>query len=238
MSNKVGFGRDAEEFIRQCSKKDDNNIGGYGIRVTAIVPSGDSAATVRLTVTGCGGSEESDHVLLMEHVKALSLEIGEIGGEIAEDIEYYASVARGYHSAMSSFAYAPSSLRALENKLINKDFDRDIAHEAVEIVRSRGYIDECAIAARRAQLLVDKKWGRSRIISKLREEGFGSEALRSGVAELDEVDFAENCAEIIKKKYGELSEDPYERNKALASLSRMGYSSADIRKAIKLLEYL
>ena len=239
MSNKLSFGRDAEDFLRSrsgnSSLNNDNDGGGYGIRITALVPSGNGSVTVHVSVTGCGGQEQSEHILLAEHVSQLSLAIGEISGEIMEEIEYFASVARGYFSAINSFAYGPSSLRALESKLVNKDFDRDVAHEAVLLVKARGYIDECEIAARRAQLLVDKKWGRTRIIAKLREEGFDTDALHRALEELAEVDFAENCAALIRKKFGDLPEIPRERNNALASLSRMGYSSSDIRRAIDLL---
>ena len=124
-------------------------------------------------------------------------------------------------------------MSGLEKKLVVKGFERDVARGAVDAVRSRGFVDENDIALRRAQLMADKLWGRSRIIAKLKDEGFGREAIAYGCDQLD-VDFVENCILLIRKKHREISIEPSERNKMMASLSRMGYSVTEIKKAINI----
>ena len=236
MSDKVGFGRDAEAFLRSigevgCSEKDETR----GIRVTKISPSGDERATIGLVVSSPFGREECEFVLLREHIDELGIAVGAIDPSLMTDIEYYAEVSKAYSSACSSFAYTSSSLRALEHKLVQKGFSKDVASDAVAAVSARGFVHEGDIATRRAQLMVEKHWGRSRIIMKLREEGFGNEALESAGEYLAGVDFAKNCAALIRKKFGETPTDSAERNKMFASLSRMGYSTSDIRRAIEIL---
>ena len=43
-------------------------------------------------------------------------------------------------------------------------------------------------------------------------------------------------AELIEKKYGGIPEDRHDRELMFASLTRMGYSSSDIRDAVRLLQ--
>lgn len=236
MSNKPSFGRDAEEFLRLVGiNENKSDKGGQGIRITALVPSSDSSVTVRVSVDGTGGSESKEFVLLKELCASLELSVGDIDGAVMPEIEYYADVTRAYFSACASFAYAPSSLRALEKKLVLKGFERDVAQDAIFAVRSRGFVDEADIAFRRAQLMVGKLWGRNRIIAKLREEGFDGDTVTFALRQLSDVDFAENCAALIRKKYRGTPSDASEKNKMLASLSRFGYTGAEIRMAIDII---
>jgi SOS response regulatory protein OraA/RecX len=50
------------------------------------------------------------------------------------------------------------------------------------------------------------------------------------------VDFAANCAELIRSRYGELPTSPDERRKLYAALSRYGYSSSEINSAMEMLK--
>ena len=52
---------------------------------------------------------------------------------------------------------------------------------------------------------------------------------------LEDVDFSQNCAALIKKHYGEVPTDADENRRMIASLSRYGYSIGEIRDAIRLL---
>ena len=233
MSNKPSFGRDAEEFLRLAGIKSNiSDKGGQGIKITALAPSSDHSVSVRVLIVGNGGRDEKEFVILSEHCEELGLEIGEMDGSLMPEIEYFSLVTKAYFSACASFAYTPSSLNALERKLVLKGFERDVARDAVDAVSSRGFVDENDIALRRAQLMADKLWGRSRIIAKLKNEGFGREAIAYGCDQLDDIDFVESCAALIRKKYREIPSEPYGRNKMLASLSRMGYSASEIKKAI------
>ena len=241
MSNKVGFGRDINAFLREIrqdadSGREEDLREAALSRITAIAPSGSERVTVRVTVANPSGSESVEFSLLKVHFARLGLAVGIIDEEILPELEYYADVARAYSSACSSFAFSPSPLRAIWKKLVQKGVERDVATDAIEVLKDSGAINEIEMACRRAQLLSEKPWGRSRILAKLREDGFEEVAISEAMAALDEVDFASNCAALIRKKFGEIPSERQELDKMYASLSRMGFSPSDIRAAMQLLK--
>ncbi|MBR4032373.1 MAG: RecX family transcriptional regulator [Clostridia bacterium] len=236
MSDKLTFGRDINEFLRsrgapRTETADADNGNGYGIRLLSAKPSGDERVILAISVSNPSGSEETEMVLLTEHFREMGLSVGILDAETMPELEYWSEVARAYFSACSSFAYTPSSLSTLRKKLIQKGFPKDVASDAIASVKSRGFVDEGQIALRRAQLCVDKKWGRSRVLMKLREEGFDEDSLGEARKFLATVNFAENCAALIKRKFGNIPDDRHERELMCASLSRMGYSATEIRAA-------
>jgi len=236
MSDKLTFGRDINEFLRsrgvpRAEVADADNGNGYGIRLLSAKPSGDERVILTISVSNPSGSEKTEMVLLTEHFREMNLSVGILDAEIMPELEYWSEVARAYFSACSSFAYTPSSLSTLRKKLIQKGFPKDVASDAIASVKSRGFVDERQIALRRAQLCVDKKWGRSRVLMKLREEGFDEDSLGEARKFLATVNFAENCAALIKRKFGNIPDDRHERELMCASLSRMGYSATEIRAA-------
>ena len=207
----------------------------HGIRITALVPTGGDRVTVRIVISNPAGREEREFVILKSHAEKMCLSIGEIYDELIDEIEYFASVAKAYGSACASFAYTPSSYSALFNKLLAKGFPKDVSLDAIDSLRCSGFVDESDIALRRAQIFVSRRWGRTRIIMKLREEGFEDDSLTLTKNYLDSTDFAALCAEHICKKYGRVPEDEHSRKLMYASLSRMGYSLSNINEAIKLI---
>ena len=235
MSNKLGFGRDVKEFLRTigCDDLDTSEEPALGIRITAIAPLGNEKVTVRVTLANQYGSENLEFTVMREHSDGLELRIGSISEDMLPELEYYAEVARAYSSACSSFAYTYSSHAFLLQKLLQKGFAKDVAADAIESVKLRGFVNEDEIAIRRSQVLAEKHWGRARIVMKLREEGFNGSAMYAVSCWLDQFDFVTSCADLIIKKYKGLPEDGHKRELMYASLMRMGFSSAEIRDAMK-----
>lgn len=234
---KLGFGRDADEFLRSLEKSDcrEKPEADSGIHIVSLVANDSGTVKVRMLVENEAGSENVEFSLLCELARELELSIGDIDGDTASEIERCSEITRAYVSAYSSIAFADSSCRALEWKLVQKGFARDIAEDAVGIVLSRGLIDENNTVESRVRVFLRKKWGRMRIIAKLREEGFGDGALKHAVSVMQNVDFVELCAELIEKKYGEIPSDRRELEKIYAFLARYGYSSSEVRSAIKII---
>ncbi len=210
------------------------------MRGSAIVKSisrrSDASYLMSVEVANESGSEIVEFILLDELFDSLDMEVGDEVSELLPTLDSYSDITAAFASACSSFAYVQASIKALYRKLISKGFSKETSREAIEIVRSRGFVDEQNIALRRAELMTEKLWGRSRILRKLFEEGFPEDVILNVSETLSEVDFARNCARVIEKKYSYLPEDRREREKMYASLSRLGYSSADIRKAMSLLK--
>lgn len=191
----------------------------------------DGRTEIAVIVGNRFGEERLVFVLLDELVDEAKLCEGSIDAERLSTLELLANATKAYISACASFAYSPCSLAALEKKLRIKGFDGEARDVAIELVRRKGFVDEDMLSKRRAELLVEKLWGRSRIIMQLRADGFSKTAVAAAYEYLDTVDFEEICYELIKKKKLLMPFDRREIDRAYASLARYGHSSSDIRAA-------
>ncbi len=187
---------------------------------------------VDVEVTNGEQVHSESFLLLDEFFSELDVNIGAISEELLCDIEFWSRVTEAYMSACRSFAFTPSSLNMLKKKLINKGFERNVAEQATAHLRSRGYVNEQDIALRRAEIFVGKMWGQTRIMAKLREEGFGDSVGDAVCEYLESVDMVELCSKLIDKKYGGVPSEKREREKLSGALYRYGYSPSEIRLAM------
>ncbi len=165
----------------------------------------------------------------------LKLKKGEIGTALFDRLEDEARACAAYRRGLSILAYGANSERRLAQKLTQKGFDPDSAKTAAAALKSEGCINEKRDAVREAEACLKKLWGPRRILSKLCEKGYCNEALTAARTMLEDIDFPDLCAELIKKKFRSLPTDPKEREKITATLVRYGYSLSDIREARRLL---
>ncbi len=195
----------------------------------------DGRYLIVLTVGEGNCSEDVEFVILDELFEdvAEELRLGQIDEECVASIDGYAEISAAFSSACASLAYTQCSSKALFRKLLVKGFSKSASEVAVEICKSRGYIDEVEMASRRAEIMVEKLWGRVRILAKLREEGYSDAALDSAREYLDGIDFAEICSRVILKKYRNIPEERVAKEKMYSSLARLGFSRIDIREAVK-----
>ena len=210
-----------------------SDIGGR-LEIVSLWRMSDGRVSVKVIAENNSGKETVEFILLERLYADLALEKGEIDYDILENIEHFAEVSEAYRSACASFAYVPSSVRGLKRKLFAKGFSKIACDEALNIMVGEGFINEDEIAIRKAQISAGKLWGRTKIFAKLREEGFSDIAIEEADAALDEVDFDDNCRRVIRKKYGSVPDDRREMEKMYAFLSRQGYSSAEIHKAVRM----
>lgn len=196
----------------------------------------DTTVCVSVEVSNESGCECVEFVILDELLDDIGLQMGAIDEDALYELDRAADVTAAYMSACASFAYTQGSLKSLYRKLIQKGFSKESSSMAIDIVESRGFVDEDEIAARRAEIMLSKLWGRSRILKKLREEGFSDVVIRGAFESIENTDFAENCAKVIEKKYSQVPMERRERDKMYASLARMGYSPSEIKKALSLIE--
>ncbi len=193
----------------------------------------DGAFCITAGVKNDSGQENIEFILLPTLFDKLEPRLGEIDVDFLDSLDYCASVSAAYLSACASLAYTQCSLKALCKKLVMKGFSKDVSLDATAIIQEQGFIDEDTIAARRTEIMLSKLWGRSKIIQKLREEGFSESTLTHAVQLLQDVDFCENCLRLIEEKYAIAPCERRERDKMYASLLRMGYSQSEIRAAIR-----
>lgn len=182
-----------------------------------------------------GHSEQKALLIATEQYCRIKPSCGTITAEAFEMLEaaseLYAAIKRGE----SMLSYASNSARMLTQKLIRRGYSREVAEQATEYLCSKGLINEPNDMEREVERCLCKLWGAARIRSHLWSRGFGNEAMSELPTLLDEVDFSESCATLIRKKYRELPTDAAERRRMIASLIRYGYSMSDIKEAMKIL---
>ena len=160
---------------------------------------------------------------------------GEIDRDIYDSILYSSKVHTAVRQGLSILSYGTCSERALVRKLISRGNTHEIAENALNELRESGYISEDSDAAREAERGAIKLWGRMRITAALREKGYSDASIKYALSHLRSsgVDFVENCAILISRKWGEIPSDQNERRKMIAAVMRYGYSTDEIRAACK-----
>ena len=110
--------------------------------------------------------------------------------------------------------------------------DRETAAAAVAYLAAKGYIHEDSTAALRAEQGLRKGWGERRIREDLCAHGFSREAVEEAMESLSDVDWAEACAAVLRKRYGEIPAERGQRQKLIAAMMRLGFEAEDIRTAM------
>ncbi len=196
---------------------------------------GGSEISLSIRISDGENSEKRTLVLLSRQFAELRPERGEIDAERFEELEAAAIVCSAVKRGMNILGYGACSEKNMRLKLRTKGFDADIARTAAAYLRELGYINESNDASREAERCVRKLWGRRRIVAALYEKGYSEEAVREALDLLDEVDFEEKCASLIRKKFGGVPEDARERQKLFAALARYGYSTSEIKNAFHII---
>ena len=190
---------------------------------------------VQLLLENGEHQEQKSLVITTEQYCEFNLTKGLITEETYEKIEEAAELCRALRSGESLLSYGANSVQALTRKLIGKGYKREVAAQAAERLVGYGLIDEERDMQREVEKCLRKLWGSKRISAQLWSKGYAPETMQGLSALLEDIDFAENCAALIKKHYGEVPSDADEHRRMIASLSRYGYSIGEIREAIRLL---
>ena len=166
----------------------------------------------------------------------LALKKGELSAHVAEKLLSEADFEKAVIRGMNILGYGANSARTLKTKLIQKGFSASTSERAVLYLSHKGYLDEAKDSARLCEAMLKKLYGRKRILSALRAKGYGDAALVTAAELLDNVDFGENCAKLIKIKFRESPKDRSEMQKAIAKLTALGYNINEIKAAFRMAE--
>lgn len=192
---------------------------------------------IHVSIKNSSGCESRAFPVLCEMWDRLSLDLSSLPVIIDSDglceIERLASLAYAVRKAYRSVSFSPCSERMLARKLCEKGVDREVAAEAAKFVKEKGYIDEERYALREAELCLGKYWGRGRILLRLRERGYCDEAMETVAEYLEDMDFSTRCLEYLEKKYKKPPADGEDVKKLFSSLLRYGYSSGEIKTALR-----
>ncbi len=190
---------------------------------------------VQLLLENGEHQEQKSLVITTEQYCEFNLTRGPISEETYEKIEEAAELCRALRSGESLLSYGANSVQALTRKLIGKGYGREVAAHAAERLAGYGLIDEERDMKREVEKCLRKLWGAKRISAHLWSKGYAAETMQGFSDLLTDVDFAQSCAALIQKHYGEIPTDADEHRRMIASLSRYGYSIGEIREAIRLL---
>lgn len=206
---------------------------GLSITLTSLRAQNEGAEVVLLFRIESGEhSEQKRLIISTEQYGEIKPKRGEVTPEVFDVLEAAAKLYGAIRRGEGILSYSSNSARRLTQKLSQKGYDRETAERAAEILREKGFIDEKKDAEREVERCVRKLWGAARIRTHLWSKGFDKEVLSELDGMLSEVDFSENCAELIRKKYRTPPTDPAERRRMIAALARYGYSIGEIKEAI------
>ena len=177
--------------------------------------------------------EQKTLVLTTEQYCELKPSKGVISEELYEHLEEASELCQALRSGESLLSYGSNSVGMLTRKLMQRGYSREIASSAATRLESRGLIDEERDVRREVEKCLRKLWGEKRIRTHLWSRGFTAEAISSLADAFSEVDFAKNCAMLIRKHYGQVPSDPAEQKRMIAFLFRYGYSLGEIRSAMR-----
>ena len=165
----------------------------------------------------------------------LNLKKGEISEEEFDRLESASRFCMAVRCGENLLSYGANSVQTLARKIMRHGYSREEAMEAAKHLESIGLINESEDLRREVEKCLRKHWGAGRIRSHLWSRGYDRETLESLPALLEEIDFSEHCAELMRKHFGGLPETKEERNRMTASLYRYGYTLGEIKEAMKLL---
>ena len=134
----------------------------------------------------------------------LALKKGELSDSVTEKLLSEADFEKAVIKGMNILGYGANSAKTLNTKLIQKGFSPASAKKATEYLLSRGYVDEKKDALGLCESMLNKRYGKKRILAALRAKGYGDDALASAEDYLADVDFSSNCAELIKIKFKQM----------------------------------
>ena len=168
----------------------------------------------------------------------LSLSKGQTNSDVYDTVEREAQIYAVYKKALYMLGFSSSSRLTLRRKLIAKGYSAEFSDLALERLEANGLLRENESALREGEKCLAKLWGAKRICAHLKEKGYSDDAINEVLFAFEdmEIDFDENCALLIRKKYSRISlnkTDKKEMQKIIASLTNYGYSMSQIKNALK-----
>lgn len=204
------------------------------IKVYRVEPKNDGGE-VKLYFSLSAGDEREDReeTVSAKQYFELGMPKDEISIEKFEAIEEASEIWSAVKKGMEILLYGDNTRARLKMKLSAHGFSSASAEGAASYLEGMGLIDEKRIASRIFEACIKKKYGSRRIIAELAKKGVEKQLINE-LFDFDEIDFAKNCALVIKKKWGELPKEKKAREKAVRSLLSLGYTFDDITGATRI----
>jgi len=194
-----------------------------------------SGVAVRVRISD-GELKESRSMVLSESEWArLGFKAGDQLNEAEyEELEQAAEYCEAVRRGLELLSYGANSRSALTVKLRRRGYDRELSERVASELYRGGLINENADAEGIVRSCLSRGYGKKRIVIKLRERGYENDVISQVLDSFDEVDFAANCAAMIRKKFKVLPTERAEIDKLVAAMVRYGYSYGEIKEALEI----
>jgi len=134
----------------------------------------------------------------------------------------------GLEKAKSYCAYQERCHREVSDKLKSWKLNTDEIDFIIGHLLDENYLNEerFAVAFAGGKFRI-KRWGRKKIIQKLKEKGISEYCIKKGLEEIDDEVYYSNMVDIIKKKHNSLKDkNPFTKKKKTATfMYNKGYES-------------
>lgn len=218
--------------------------GAVILRVTAAEgEKTDGLLTVSVELPDEDGSRQREDILLSaEQYAELGVHPGGISSEETERLMAAGELCRAIRRGLSLLEYGDMSARTLTAKLTRRGIPREIAEEAARWLANRGFLQEESAALSRAVEGARKGWGLRRIRQDLLAHGYPAPSVEAALGVLSDpddpafVDFYASCLAQLRRRLGRDTPPPTDRaarEKLTAALLRQGFSSDEIREAMR-----
>ena len=194
----------------------------------------ETKAGLSAVLSPVGSDEEIILLFRPSYWKDEDLKIGDVvDSSEFERLNTLASLSKAIARAQGMLANSDYSRARLVQRLLHYDLERDICEQAADYMIEKGYIREKEQTERITRFFCKSNhWGKKRIAAELMGRGYDRKIIMKSLDIISDDEYYQSLMRLIEKKYPEPAEDQHEREKRIAALSRMGYSTAEILRAL------
>lgn len=207
------------------------------IHITHAAPRASGGISVRVKITDEQGHSETKSLHLTEtDWHGLGVATGQkLTPDQFDELDCAAEYCAALNKGTELLSYGANSRHMLELKLRRHGYDAGLCARVGEELCRRGMIREDDDARAIVRICLRSGYGERRIAMKLKQKGYGDDAVRAALDEVPERVYIDNCADLIRRKYGGVPDNGDMCRKMIAALTRYGYGFGQIKQAIKLL---
>ncbi len=180
-------------------------------------------------------SIDGEYTMTVDAVYWYSLAIPnkyEIDSEELAELKSSVNSRRAYNKAIDLISRREHSRKEIITKLSQRGYG-EVADEVADRLEEKGYLDDERFANMYAQELKSRRsFGKRRISQELYMKGIDRDIIYDVLENLEESP-QEEIIDILSRKYPHCLEDEKNKARAVNGLIRLGYSSYDIRSAIR-----
>lgn len=203
--------------------------------IRSITDGSQGAVCVTLADEETGGCERLIISSKLWNAAKGSLELlSEVGEEEYDRLKSAAEKTSALRSSSRMIGFGEKSKRDIKRRLRAQGIGDDAADWAVRVLEKNGYLNEADSCARIAQSAVaSKHYGRRRVLDYLLSHGYDRDAATSAADSIPDEEYRAALRYNLEHKFPHAAESDYkERQKMMASLARLGFSSGEIGDAL------